>query len=95
MDVLERVASLWVYVGDTLCLPHTTLNVIGSENVSDVERLRAVLRYWLQHDPHASWRMLIWRFDKCLYPDHESKEVNEVADDIRSYAEPLTGQLCQ
>ena len=86
MDVLEVVASLWLNVGKTLFLPHTTLDVIESESVSDVERLRAVLRYWLQHAPHASWRMLIWRLDYFVDP-----LLIGVADDIRSYAEPLTG----
>ena len=84
MDVLEGVASLWWKVGDTLYLPYTTLEVIESESVSDVERLRAVLRYWLQHDPHASWRMLIWRLDYS--------QMIGVADNIRNYAEPLAGQ---
>ena len=87
MGILEKVSGLWWDVGDTLYLPHTTLDVIELENVSDVERLRAVLRYWLQHDPHASWRMLIWRLD-----DSEIPNLNGVADDIRNYAEPLTGQ---
>ena len=86
MEVLEGVASLWWDVGDILYLPHTTLDVIKSESVSDVERLRAVLRYWLQHDPHASWRMLLWRLDGAdLLPIG-------VADVIRSYAEPLAGR---
>ena len=86
MDVLERVASLWRNVGETLYVPPTTLDVIESESVSDVERLRAVLRHWLQHDPHASWRMLIWRLDCYVHIPIG------VVDVIRSFAEPLTGQ---
>ena len=87
MDVLEGVASLWRDVGETLHLPDTTLKVIKLESVSDVERLRAVLRYWLQHDPHASWKMLMWALCYSKIPD-----LNGVADNIRNYAEPLAGQ---
>ena len=87
MAVLERVAWLWTNVSDWLCLPGATSDVIDRESISDVERLRAVLRYWLQHDPHASWRMLIWRLDHSDLPD-----LKKVVDDIRSYAEILTGQ---
>ena len=87
MDVLKRVANLWEIVGDLLYIPTATLAVIRWERVSDVEGLRTVLRYWLQHDPHASWRMLIWRFNWSVEPD-----LKGVADDISIYAEPLTGQ---
>ena len=86
MDALEGVASFWRRVGETLHLPLTTFIFIELESVSDVERLRAVLRYWLHHDPHASWRMLIWRLDCYVHLPIG------VADVIRSYTEPLTGQ---
>ena len=92
MDVLEGVASLWQDVGNMLNLPYTMLNVIESESVSDVERLRAVLRYWLQHDPHASWRMLIWSLDNVDKDWNRAADLKRVTDGIRIYAEPLTGQ---
>ena len=61
-------------------------NFIGEREL-DVKRLGVALEYWLEFDPHASWRMLIWRLD-----DSDIPGLNGVADDIRSYAEPLTGQ---
>ena len=86
MVVLEVVAGLWRDVGKRLAVPAAVMNVIASESTSDLESLRKSLRYWVQRDPNASWRRLIWRF-------HWSQDPNlwRVADDMTGLAEKLTG----
>ena len=74
--VLGRVAGRWREVGYRLWVPDAVRDLIASECTSDSECLRKALRYWIQRDPLASWRQLIWR----------------VTDDVRSLAEELTGQ---
>ena len=43
------------------------------------------VKYWLWHNPYASWRWLI--------PQLGVLEQHAVADQIRGYAEKLTGML--
>jgi hypothetical protein len=85
MSVLEGLADRWIDVGDELRVP--SLDVIESEHATNFERLKAVVRYWIQHDPYASWRRLVWRFDGPSDTDLE-----RVANSIRKYAEPIAGQ---
>lgn len=49
------------------------------------ERKKAVIRFWLEHDPAPSWRRLIVGLDEI--------EAHEVAEKIRKYAEPLRGNV--
>ena len=88
MTVLEGVAGRWRGVGRWLSIPGHILIVISEEGGSDMERLRAVVRYWLLRDPQASWRKLIWQLDY----DVDDPDLHAVADSIRNYAEKLTGQ---
>ena len=87
MAVLGGVAGRWRRVGAGLYVPSAVLDLIASECTSDSECLRKALRYWIQRDPLASWRGLVY----CL---HWSRDVDlvGVADDVRSLAEELTGQ---
>ena len=87
MAVLGGVAGWWRRVGDKLRVPRAVLDLIASECTSDSECLRKALRYWIQRDPLASWRRLIYWFDRS-----EDADVRRVADDMRSLAEELTGQ---
>ena len=87
MAVLGGVAGRWRRVGYQLHVPRAVLDLIASECTSDSECLRKALRYWIQRDPLASWRGLIWRLD--LFGDDD---LVRVADDVRSSAEELTGQ---
>ena len=76
----------WKDVGSKKCLnvPESKLNAIKDECDTDEERLVAIVRYWLQNDPYASWRKLIRRLDNW--------DRSDIADRIRKYAEKLTGQ---
>ena len=87
MAVLGGVAGRWRDVGDELCVPRAVLDLIASECTSDSECLRKALRYWIQRDPLASWRGLIWMLDWS-----DDADIRRVADDVRSLAEELTGQ---
>ena len=88
MAVLGGVAGKWRDVGMELHVPRRSMDVIASESTSDLQCLmRGTLRYWIRHDPRASWRRLIWRLDWSLNAD-----LNKLSNDIRSYAEKLTGQ---
>ena len=51
----------------------------------ETERKREGVKYWLWNCPYASWRMLITQLDG--WREHA------VADQIRGYAEKLTGML--
>ena len=87
MAVLGGVTGRWRYVGTRLGVPRAIMDLIASECTSDSECLRKALRYWIQRDPHASWRRLIVQFD-----DSNIADLIRVADDVRSLAEELTGQ---
>ena len=86
MAVLEGVAGKWRSLGSELYVPARAIDVIASESTSDSQCLRGTLRYWIRHDPHASWRRLIWRLDWS-----EDADLRRLSDDIRRYAEKLTG----
>ena len=49
----------------------------------ETERKREGVKFWLWNCPYASWRMLITQLDGW--------EEHAVADQIRGYAEKLTG----
>ena len=87
MAVLGGVAGKWWDVGYRLDVPRAVLDLIASECTSDSECLRKALRYWIQRDPHASWRGLIVGLDRSGDDD-----LVGVADGVRHLAEELTGQ---
>ena len=49
------------------------------------DRLKAIYDYFKHMHPYANWRCVILGLDECGDTD--------LADDIRSYAEPITGTL--
>ena len=66
------------------------LDEIAQQHQSDDSHLRAVIECWLQgegRDKEPSWRALIWRLDGTT-------ETSATADNIRHFAEPLPGGLC-
>ena len=87
MAVLGGPSGRWRRVGAQLHVPDAVLDLIASECTSDSECLRKALRYWIQRDPLASWRRLVYWLDWSGDDD-----LVGVADDVRSLAEELTGQ---
>ena len=70
--------------GDVLLLPSSQRCKIVDKYAGETERKRGV-KYWLWHNPYASWRWFITRLDK--------KEEHAAADQMCGYAEKLTGML--
>ena len=64
------------------------LDEIEVQYQSDDERLRALIDHWLQGegDEEPSWRVLIYNLDWA----NETK----IAEKIRHFAEPVSGELC-
>ena len=63
---------------------------IERQHQSDDSRLRAVIECWLQgegKDEEPSWRRMIWALD-------DANKTRAAADNIRHFAEPLPGKLC-
>ena len=63
---------------------------IKRQHQSDDSRLRAVIECWLQgegKDEEPSWRRMIWTLDGA-------NKTRAAADNIRHFAEPLPGKLC-
>lgn len=78
-------SSMWRELSQSLFLPGTVVQTIETECGTDVECLRASVRYWLMRDPYASWRRLIsrlYKFDAGVC----------IAEQIKHYAEKITGQ---
>jgi hypothetical protein len=82
---LTEIADKWRDIGKCLYIPDAALKVIASDFNSDLDRLRAVVRYWLLRDPYASWRRLIWSFDHS-----GDSDMKLIADEIRRNAEKFT-----
>ena len=70
---------------DVLQLPTSQLLKIVGKYAGETECKREGVKYWLWNCPYASWRMLITQLDR--------KKEHAVADQIRGYAEKLTGML--
>ena len=71
--------------GGVLKLPDSQKLKIEEKYAGETERKREGVKYWLWNNPYASWRLLITQLDQ--------KEEYAVADQIRGYAEKLTGML--
>ena len=78
-------------VGTILYIPKAKLEATKSEFSTDKERLRVLIQYWFDKDPHVSWRRLIIRLDWVSIYDETATAA--AANSIRNYAEKLTGQL--
>ena len=74
--------TLWQRV---LLLPGSQQRKIEVKYAGETERKREGVKHWLWNCPYASWRMLITRLDW--------RREHAVADQIRGYAEKLTGML--
>ena len=68
-----------------LGLPFSQQDKIEEKYAGETERKREGVKYWLWNCPYASWRMLITQLDW--------RREHAVADQIRGYAEKLTGML--
>ena len=73
----------WRWLGEVLRIPASILDELSKEHTTDDQREAAVIRYWLLHDPLASWRRLIDQLHWQYHDDHANR--------ISHFAEELTG----
>ena len=78
VERVENVYGLVLY----LCVPSSKRNEIQRQ-FSRLLQKQALIKYWKDRNPRASWRSLIAALDRM--------EEKRVADDIRHLAEPLSG----
>ena len=79
---LKKVRSWW-NLGVALLVLWNKLDEIERVYTSAKDRLKAIYDYFKRMHPYANWRCVIWGLDEC--------GDTELADEIRSYAEPCTG----
>ena len=74
----EEGLGYWLYI------PRSKREEVRQKFPDEMEQKKLLISHWINTDPLASWRRLIWALDFM-------KET-KMADSIRSYAEPLTGK---
>ena len=81
VERVERVwdHGLWLY----LRVPGSKRDEIKGQFSRLPQQKQALMKYWKNRNPRASWRSLIVTLDAI--------EEERVADDIRHLAEPLSG----
>ena len=87
-NILTAVQGVaWRNLGEWLFY-NDFLNEIEGQYQSDDERLRALIDHWLQGegDEEPSWRALIYNLDWA--------EETKIADKIRNFTEPVSGESC-
>ena len=89
-SILTAVQGVaWKGLGNMLCSnKQSYLDEIEAQYQSEDERLHALIDHWLQGEgaEQPSWRALIYNLDWA--------EETKVADKIRQFAEPVSGESC-
>lgn len=68
---------------DALGIPANRMESIARKCPSLAGRVRAGITWWWKNYPQASWRKVLWALDAI--------QEDELADEIRCYAEPPKG----
>ena len=85
-NILKELTQVkWETLWYVLQLPASQQRKIEGKYAGETERKREGVKYWLWNCPYASWRWIITRLDQ--------RKEYAVADQIRGYAEKLTGML--
>lgn len=71
-------------LGDMLGVPDSKQNEIRNQYSSVPQRSKAYVDYFIDNNPLASWRAIIWFLD--------TMREKKAADAIRHLAEPITGR---
>ena len=88
LAVVRKVENWWGRVGSGsltfwLYIPESKQKEIKANFPDELDQKKEAISYWINTDPLASWRRLIIALDWM--------EETELANSIRSNAEPLTG----
>ena len=93
-NILKQLKQVeWKTLGGTsmfissgvLQLPLSQRHKIEAKYTGEAERKKEGVKHWMWNSPYASWRWLITGLDR--------EKEHAVADQIRGYAEKLTGML--
>ena len=93
LAVVRKVKNLWSGLESDLLkimfyIPESKQKEIKANFPDELDQKKEAISYWINTDPLASWRRLIIALDKI-------GEI-ELANSIRSNAEPLTGMcICR
>jgi hypothetical protein len=83
-NILKELKQVeWKTLKKLLLLPPSQWRKIERKYAGKTERKREGVKHWLWNCPYASWRILIVQLDEW--------DEYAVADQIREYAEKLTG----
>ena len=89
MNVLRAVREvkdtdfLGYYVG----VPASKRDEIQSQFSSEAQQRKAYIKYFIEHDPEASWRRVI-----CVLEEMDKPDSVQAADNIRHLAEAVPGR---
>ena len=86
MREVKEVRDWWEEegLGYWLLIPRSKREEIRLKFQDEMEQKKQLISHWINTDPLASWRRLIWALDYM--------KQTKMADSIRSYAEPLAGK---
>ena len=89
MNVLRAVRKVkgTDLLGRWLGVPDSKRDEIEREFSSEAQQRKAYIKYFIEHDPEASWRRVICVLDRMDEPDSV-----EAADNIRHLAEAVPGR---
>ena len=83
LAVVRKVENWWDGLTSWLYIPESKEKEIKANFPDELDQKKEAISYWINTDPLASWRRLIVVLDKM--------GETELANSIRSNAEPLTG----
>ena len=83
--LLLKTSKDWKWLAEEiLFISSSNFNVMGG-NSTDEESLKKAVGFWLKRQVYASWRWVINVLDAEGY--------ESVSDEIRSFSEPLLGEI--
>ena len=91
MNVLRAVREVedTDLLGLYLRVPVSKRDEIKRQFSSEAQQRKACIKYFIEHDPEASWRSVICVLDMMSYYDEEA---GVAADNIRHLAEAVPGR---
>ena len=89
MNVLRAVREVkdTDFLGYYLGVPASKRDEIQSQFTSEAQQRKAYIKYFIEHDPEASWRRVI-----CVLEEMDKPDSAEAADSIRHLAEAVPGR---
>ena len=83
--LLLKTSKDWKWLADEILeISSSKVDVMGGCS-TDEESLKQAVEFWLKRFVYASWRFIIWTLDAYGY--------ESVSDEIRSFSEPLLGEI--